>query len=35
MATCAVAEFEFDIKSWSNVGVQKRASYTLHNPKDS
>ena len=33
MATCAVAEFAFDIKSWSNVGVQEPASATLHTPK--
>lgn len=34
MATCAVAEFAFDIKSWSKVGAQKPASATLHNPKE-
>jgi phosphohistidine phosphatase len=34
MATCAVAEFAFDIKSWSNVGVQEPASATLHNRKE-
>ena len=35
MATCSVAEFAFDIKSWSNVGEQEPASATLHNPKES
>jgi hypothetical protein len=35
MATCAVAEFAFDIKSWSNVGGQEPASATLHKPKES
>jgi len=35
MATCAVAEFAFDIKSWSKVGTQEPASATLHNPKES
>ena len=34
MATCAVAEFAFDIKSWSKVGAQEPASATLHNPKE-
>ena len=33
MATCTVAEFAFDIKSWSGVGVQEPASVTLHIPK--
>jgi phosphohistidine phosphatase len=33
MATCTVAEFAFDIKSWSDVGVQEPASVTLHIPK--
>ena len=33
MATCTVAEFAFDIKSCSNVGVQEPASATLHIPK--
>lgn len=33
MATCTVAEFAFDIKSWSDVGVQAPASVTLHMPK--
>ena len=32
MATCTVAEFAFDIKSWSDVGVQAPASVTLHMP---
>jgi phosphohistidine phosphatase len=35
MATCAVAELAFDIKSWWNVGVEEAASATLHNPKES
>jgi phosphohistidine phosphatase len=35
MATCAVAEFAFDIKSWSNVGVQAPARAALHDPKES
>jgi phosphohistidine phosphatase len=35
MATCSVAEFAFDITSWSNVGVEEPASATLHNPKES
>ena len=34
MPTCAVAEFAFDIKSWSNVGVQEPAKVTLHYAKD-
>ncbi len=32
MPTCAVAEFAFDIKSWSNVGAQDPARATLHYP---
>ncbi|HVN35707.1 MAG TPA: histidine phosphatase family protein [Casimicrobiaceae bacterium] len=35
MATCSVAEFAFDTKSWSHVGKQAPASATLHNPKES
>jgi len=35
MVTCAVAEFAFDTKSWSNVGVQKPARAALHYPKES
>jgi phosphohistidine phosphatase len=35
MPTCAVAEFSFDIKSWSNVGKQEPAKVTLHRPKQS
>ena len=34
MATCTVAEFAFDIKSWSNVGLQELTSVTLHIPKE-
>ena len=33
MATCTVAEFAFDIKAWSKLGVQEPASVTLHIPK--
>ncbi len=35
MPTCAVAEFSFDTKSWSNVGKQEPAKVTLHRPKQS
>jgi phosphohistidine phosphatase len=35
MQTCSVAEFAFDIKSWSNVGEQGPASATLLNPNES
>lgn len=35
MPTCAVAEFSFDMKSWSNVGKQEPAKVTLHRPKQS
>ena len=35
MPTCAVAEFAFDLKSWSNVGVQEPAKVTFHDPKNS
>ena len=33
MPTCAVAEFSFDTKSWSNVGKQEPAKIMLHHPK--
>ena len=33
MPTCAVAEFAFDTRSWSNVGKQAPAKVTLHTPK--
>jgi len=33
MPTCAVAEFEFDAKSWSGVGRQAADKATLHEPK--
>jgi len=33
MPTCAVAEFEFDAKSWSGVGRQGPDKATLHEPK--
>ena len=35
MPTCAVAEFSFDTKSWSNIGKQEPAKVTLHHPKQS
>jgi phosphohistidine phosphatase len=35
MPTCAVAEFSFDTKSWSNVGKQEPAKVTLYYPKQS
>jgi phosphohistidine phosphatase len=35
MPTCAIAEFEFAIKSWSSVGEQKPQRATLHRPKES
>ena len=35
MPTCAVAEFAFDIKSWSDVGSHEPANVTLHLPKRS
>ena len=35
MPTCAVAEFSFDTKSWSNVGKQEPAKVTLHHPRQS
>ena len=35
MPTCAVAEFSFDTKSWSNVGKQEPAKVALHRPKRS
>ena len=34
MPTCAVAEFDFDIKSWSEVGVQEPSEVALYSPKD-
>jgi phosphohistidine phosphatase len=34
MPTCGVAEFEFDIKSWSDVGTQQPTRVTLYSPKD-
>jgi phosphohistidine phosphatase len=33
MPTCAVAEFEFDAKSWSSVGRQAPDQASLHEPK--
>jgi phosphohistidine phosphatase len=33
MPTCAVAEFAFDIKSWSDVGKRAPAKVMLHHPK--
>ncbi len=35
MPTCAVAEFTFDAKSWSNVGKDKPAKVALDYPKQS
>jgi len=35
MPTCAVVEFAFDTRSWSNVGVQEPAKVTLHHPRES
>ena len=35
MPTCAVAEFSFDAKSWSSVGIQEPAKVTFHLPKQS
>jgi phosphohistidine phosphatase len=35
MPTCAVAEFTFDAKSWSNIGKGKPSSATLDYPKQS
>src|SRR5271167_2257420 len=35
MPTCAVAEFSFDTKSWSNVGKQEPAKVTHYYPKQS
>ena len=34
MPTCAVAEFAFDTKSWSNVGVQEPARAALARRRD-
>jgi phosphohistidine phosphatase len=33
MPTCAVAQFEFDAKSWSSVGRQAPDQASLHEPK--
>jgi len=35
MPTCAVAEFAFDAKSWSNIGHAKLARVSLDHPKKS
>ena len=35
MPTCAVAEFTFDAKSWSNIGKDKPATVALDYPKES
>jgi phosphohistidine phosphatase len=35
LPTCAVAEFKFDAKSWSNIGKVKPAKVTLDYPKKS
>jgi phosphohistidine phosphatase len=34
MPTCAVAEFTFDAKSWSNVGKEKPAKVALQYPSN-
>jgi len=33
MPTCAVAQLEFDVKSWASVGGEAPAKATLHTPK--
>lgn len=35
MPTCAIAEFTFDAKSWSDIGKAKPAQVALHYPKKS
>jgi len=35
LPTCAVAEFKFDAKSWSNIGKVKPAKVALDYPKKS
>ncbi len=35
MPTCAVAEFTFDVKSWSNIAKAKPAKVVLDYPKKS
>jgi phosphohistidine phosphatase len=35
MPTCAVAEFSFNAKSWSNIGKAKLAKVALDYPKKS
>jgi len=35
MPTCAVAEFKFDTKSWSDVGTREPAKVKLYTPRDS
>jgi len=35
MPTCAVAEFKFDTKSWSDVGTQTPGKVKLYAPKES
>lgn len=34
MPTCAVVEFAFDTKSWSDVGVREPAKVTIHHPRE-
>ena len=34
MPTCAVAEFEYDMKSWSELGQQEPAKVKLQSPRD-
>jgi len=35
LPTCAVADFRFDIKSWSKLGAQRPVDMTLYEPKRS
>lgn len=33
MPTCAVAEFDLDVKSWASAGKRKPERVVLHTPK--
>jgi len=35
MPTCAVAEFSFDTKSWTNIGKHAPTTVTLHRSRQS
>ena len=35
MPTCAVAEFAFDVKSWTSIGRHEPSKVTLHEPRRS